>query len=76
MDFTSYLERDEDTLAGAVRIKGTRLSVDFILELFQSGWSEAEIFDNYPQVTRENLGAVFAFARQALNSEQIIPIAS
>jgi uncharacterized protein (DUF433 family) len=76
MDVSRHLERDPETLAGAVRVRGTRLSVDFILELFQNGWTESEMRENYPQVTSEVLADVFAFARQALHSEQIITLTS
>lgn len=76
MDVGRHLEQDPETLAGAVRVRGTRLSVDFILELFEKGWTEREVLENYPQLTSEALKEVFAFARQSLHSEQIIPFAS
>lgn len=75
MHLGQHLERDPETLAGSVRARGTRLSVDFILELFEKGWTEGEVLENYPQLTPEALAEVFAFARQALHSEQIIPFA-
>jgi uncharacterized protein (DUF433 family) len=74
MDISRHLERDSETLAGAVRVRGSRLSVDFILELFENGWAENEVRENYPQLTSEVLADVFAFARQALHSEQIISL--
>jgi uncharacterized protein (DUF433 family) len=76
MDVSQYLERDPDTLAGAVRIKGTRLSVDFVLELLEKGWTEKELSENYEQLTPAVLADIFAFARQSLRAEQIISIAS
>ncbi len=76
MEVSRHLERDPDTLAGAVRVRGTRLSVDFILELFEKGWTKQEVLENYPQLTGESLAGAFSFARQALHSEQIISSAS
>ena len=76
MDIGRHLEQDLDTLAGAVRVRGTRLSVDFILGLFENSWTEKQVLDNYPQLTPEALAGVFAFARQTLHSEQIISLAS
>lgn len=76
MDFRSYFERDPETLAGAVRIKGTRLSVDFVLSLFENSWSESEVLENYPQLSAEILAAVFAFARRSLQTEHFINLAS
>jgi uncharacterized protein (DUF433 family) len=76
MDLGTYLERDAETLAGATRVKGTRLSVDFILSLFEQGWLERDVLDNYPQLTSQALQAVFAFARRSLQAEQLFPFAS
>jgi uncharacterized protein (DUF433 family) len=76
MDLSKYLERDEKTLAGAVRVRGTRLSVDFILGLFEQGWSEHDVLENYPQLSPEALSAVFTFLRESLKADQIISIAS
>ena len=76
MDLSVYLERDSDTLAGATRLRGTRLSVDFILGLLEQGWSEQQIRSEYPQITQDALQAVFAFARKSLETERLIPLAS
>ena len=40
-------------------VKGTRLSVEFILGLFAEGWTEQQILENYPTLTKERLRAVF-----------------
>ena len=76
MDLSVYLERDSDTLAGATRVRGTRLSVDFILGLLEQGWSEQQIRSEYPQITQDALQAVFAFARKSLETERLVPLAS
>jgi len=76
MDLSVYLERDSDTLAGATRLRGTRLSVDFILGLLEQGWSEQQIRSEYPQITQDALQAVFAFARKSLETERLVPLAS
>jgi uncharacterized protein (DUF433 family) len=76
MDLSVYLERDSDTLAGATRVRGTRLSVAFILGLLEQGWSEQQIRSEYPQITQDALQAVFAFARKSLETERLIPLAS
>jgi uncharacterized protein (DUF433 family) len=66
MDISRHLERDSETLAGGVRVRGTRLSVDFILELFEMGWTENEVRENYPQLMSEVLADVFAFLVDAV----------
>lgn len=76
VELSRYLERDPETLAGAARVRGTRLSVDFVLGLFEQGWSEKDVLENYPELTHDMLAAVFAFARESLRAEQIISLAS
>ncbi len=76
MDIGDHLERSIDTLAGATRVRGTRLSVDFILGLFEQGWSEADVLDNYPQLRHESLMAVFSYARKSLRADEVISVES
>jgi len=45
-------------------IKGTRLSVDFLLGLFASGWTEKQVLDNYPGLSKGNIQAIFAYAKE------------
>ncbi|QEP45008.1 DUF433 domain-containing protein [Ectothiorhodospiraceae bacterium BW-2] len=52
-------------------VKGTRLSVDFLLSLFAAGWTEEQILDNYPQLNHQTLLAVFAFSAEILREETI-----
>ena len=46
---------DPEVLGGKPCIKGTRLSVEFILELFASGAAQMDILQTYPQLTPESL---------------------
>jgi len=41
-------------------IKGTRISVEFILERLADGWSEEKVFESYPHLKKEDIHAVFA----------------
>src|SRR5436305_5729103 len=67
---------DPAVLAGKPVIRGTRLSVDFIIGLMADGWSEAEILRNYPGLTRDDLVACLAYARDVLRSEKVYPSAA
>jgi len=57
---------DSDVLVGKPVVKGTRLSVDFLLGLLGQGWSESEILRNYPGLEREDLLACWSYAAEAL----------
>ncbi len=62
MDQTDRIVVDPDVLVGKPCVKGTRLSVDFLLGLMAQGWSESEILRNYPGLTRDDLLARLAYA--------------
>lgn len=66
---------DPAVLAGKPVIRGTRLSVDFIIGLMADGWSEPDILRNYPGLTREDIAACLAYARDVLKSEKVYPAA-
>jgi len=61
MKWQDYITSDPQILAGKPIIKGTRLSVEFILNLLAEGWSVEQILENYPNLTPESLKAVFRF---------------
>jgi uncharacterized protein (DUF433 family) len=67
---------DPAVLAGKPVIRGTRLSVDFVIGLMADGWSEADILRNYPGLSRDDLAACLAYARDALRSEKVYPSAA
>jgi uncharacterized protein (DUF433 family) len=76
MDWQEYIIIDPDVLVGKPVIKGTRLSVDFILGLLAQGWSENEILRNYPGITSANIRACLAYASETLRLEKIYPLTS
>ena len=67
---------DPDVLAGKPVVRGTRLSVEFIIGLMADGWSEANILANYPGLTRDDIAACLAYARDILQSEKVFPSAA
>lgn len=74
IDWRRYIYSDPEILLGKPIIKGTRLSVDFILGLFAEGWTEQQVLDNYPTLTAEALRAVFAFAKDCMQEEFLYTI--
>jgi uncharacterized protein (DUF433 family) len=48
MDWKTHIHVDPQILLGRPVIKGTRLSVEFILGLLSEGWTEQQILENYP----------------------------
>jgi len=67
---------DPNVLLGKPVIRGTRLSVEFVIGLMVDGWSDAEILENYPSVTHEDIIACLAYARDVLGGERVFPSAA
>jgi uncharacterized protein (DUF433 family) len=62
MRWQDRITLDPKVLVGKPVIKGTRLAVEFIVELLAQGWTEEETLRNYPGVTREDIQASLAYA--------------
>ena len=76
---TSLADRiviDPEVLTGKPLVRGTRLSVEFILGLMADGWTERDIIENYPGIVREDLSACLAYARDVMRSERVFPAAA
>jgi uncharacterized protein (DUF433 family) len=71
MERTNRIVADPDILVGKPCVKGTRLSVDFLLGLMAQGWGEAEILRNYPGLTRDDLLACLAYASEVIGKEKV-----
>ena len=74
MDWNERIVTDENTCGGRPRIKGTRISVEFLLGLKAAGWSEGHILENYPHLTHDDLQAVFAYAHSIFEDESFLPL--
>lgn len=73
---TDRIVADPTVLVGKPVVKGTRLSVEFLLGLLADGWSEADILDNYPGLTHDDVAACLAYARDLVASERVYPSAA
>lgn len=72
MEWKDRIEIDPDICAGRPRIKGTRLTVEFLLGLKAEGWSEKKIIENYPHISGDDLRAVFAFVQTLIEEEKYL----
>ena len=67
---------DPAILLGKPIIRGTRLSVEFLIGLMAEGWAEADILANYPGLTHDDVVACLAYARDLLSAERVYPSAA
>lgn len=73
MNWQDRITLDPKILTGKPVIKGTRLAVEFIVDLLAQGWPESEIVRNYPGVTHEDIAACLQYATNILKSEKTYP---
>jgi uncharacterized protein (DUF433 family) len=74
MNWQERIILDPHIVTGKPIVKGTRLSVEFLLDLLAQGWSEAEILRNYPGLTPEDLQACFGYVGAMLKAEKVYPL--
>jgi uncharacterized protein (DUF433 family) len=76
MNWKGHIISDPKILLGKPTIKGTRISVELILELFALGWTETQVLDSYPSVSADSLRAVFAYLKDCIQQELYFPISA
>jgi uncharacterized protein (DUF433 family) len=76
MNWRDRIVIDPDILVGKPVVKGTRLAVEFVIDLLAQGWTEAEILSNYPGLAREDIQACLAYAGMVLRVEKVFPLAT
>ena len=74
MPWPERITIDPEVLAGKPVIRGTRLAVEFILELLAAGQSENEILSNYPGLTRDDILACLSYASYLAHEYKAYPI--
>lgn len=74
MNWRAYIHSDKSVLLGKPVIKGSRISVELILKLFEIGWTKDEVLENYPHLTSDHIRAVFAYTRECLQQELLFPL--
>lgn len=57
-------------------MRGTRLAVEFVIELLADGWSEAAILAQHPGLTDDDIRACLHYASERLRAEKVYPISA
>ena len=74
MDYKDRITIDPKILGGKPVIKGTRISVEFILELYASGATKEEIIKNYSHLTDDDIHAALQYASRFLKNEIVLEL--
>ena len=74
MDWRTRIVSDKEVLLGKPVIKGTRISVELILELLAEGWTEAQVLESYPNISMDDFKVVFAYLRDGMHQAIYLPL--
>ncbi len=66
---SDWIVSDPEILAGKPCVRGTRLSVEFLLELMASGATQSQILAKYPQISAEALAEAIRYAAESLRAD-------
>jgi len=73
MTLTDRIVVDPKILTGKPVVRGTRISVEFVVDLLATGWSHAQILTSYPHLSEEDIRACLAYATELLREEKVYP---
>jgi uncharacterized protein (DUF433 family) len=71
MNWRDYIEIRPDVMMGKPVVKGTRLTVELILERLGAGASESDLLKSYPRLRPEHIRAAQAYGAASLSANEI-----
>ena len=74
MDWRARIVADPDVLVGKPVIKGTRISVELVLDLLAAGYTLPQIRDQYDHLTVDDIQACLAYAKEVIQSERMYAV--
>ena len=72
MDWREYIEQRPDVMLGKPIIKGTRLTVELILERLGDGWPVSDVLEAYPDLCPEHIHAAQSYAAAYLSLDESV----
>ena len=77
MDTDNLLSRitiNPKVMVGKPTVRGMRITVEQILRALAGGVTVKELLQDYPELEHEDMQAVFAYAVNLVDEEQVFPI--
>ena len=74
MDWQERITFDPKILVGKPTVKGTRISVQHVIDLLAAGWTHEQVLDSYPSLSAEDIRACLAYASELLHGEKVFPL--
>ena len=72
MNYTNYIESRPDIMLGKPVIKGTRITVELIIQKLSEGATYEQLIEAYASLTPENILAALAYASEVISNETLI----
>lgn len=72
MRWQDHIETDPEVMLGKPVIRGTRITVELILEKLAADFPIEAILEDYPRLTRDDVLAALDYARAALGTDEIL----
>jgi len=74
MNWQDRIIADPKVLVGKPVIKGTRIAVEFLMELLSEGWTHEQVLANYPQLKPDDIRAAHAYAAEVMKDQRAYPL--
>jgi uncharacterized protein (DUF433 family) len=74
VDWRSHIVVDPKILVGKPVIRGTRISVEFVVGLLAAGWGHEQVLESYPHISEQDIRACLAYAGELLREEHVYPL--
>ena len=71
MDWRTRIVADPDILVGKAIIKGTRISVELVMELLAAGYTTEQIIQQYDHLTRQDIQSCLSYAKDVIQTERV-----
>jgi uncharacterized protein (DUF433 family) len=74
MEWREHITLDPRILVGKPVVRGTRISVELVIDLLAAGWTEQQLLDSYPTLKADDVRACLAYASEILHGEKVFPL--
>jgi uncharacterized protein (DUF433 family) len=74
MEWRNRIVADASVLVGKPVIKGTRISVELVMDLLAGGYTPSQIREQYDHLTVDDIQACLAYAREVISSERMFAV--
>lgn len=74
MNYTEFIESKPDVMLGKPVIRGTRITVELIIQKLSEGASHQQLLEAYPALTANDILAALAYASEVISNETIIAL--